>query len=219
MPEDHDGHDPHHGGARLGDPTLLADIQERSVRAATELVDRVVAGVAGARPAAGAEDGRSSQPVGGTGGTGGVGDLAGAWAELWRQSVAGLAGLLTGGETAGGPRLDVDRPGPGVAVRITLAPGEHSGTTELWLHNESSTDIDGIEVHVSGLRTHDRYEIGDERISFEPVTFTLPGRSSRGVAVTVDALDCAPGEYRGLVQARGLPGSWVPLEVVVTDGP
>jgi hypothetical protein len=54
-------------------------------------------------------------------------------------------------------------------------------------------------------------------VRFDPSELELlPARSSRGVAVSLAAArPLRPGAYRGAIQARGAPGLWLPLEVVI----
>jgi hypothetical protein len=201
----------------------LGDIQRRGLRAAADVVERLVTAVDGA-------DGH--EPTAGGAATAGPGasaaDLQAAvelWAELARRSLQALAGLVpaagpvpagTGSPVpAGATLVDVGAKSPAAGLR--LSPGGDS--VEVWLHNGTHDERRDLRFHCGELRSHDGSSLG-VAVTFAPaVVDRLPGRSSRGVAVAVgprgNGSAAAPGTYRGLVLVTGLPDAWLPIEVTV----
>lgn len=174
----------------------MAAIQAEGLRAASALLERVIGSepdYGGARSRAGAgPDYRT---------------LVDAWTELLAQTVAGLA--------PPGPHGDftapIDRGSPGSAVRLD------GDIVDVWLRNDGREDAGPISLFAGPLVDADDVALEGAEIGFEPRDIAvLPARSSRAVALSVDAgAECRPGAYRGAIQARGAPALWIPLEVVI----
>ena len=183
----------------------ITDVQRRSADAAGQLVERLIASV----------DGRERSPEDGEGGRTDTDDAIAGMTRLWRDSITSLASAFTGGGDAGA-RIDVAAPAPPASVTVTLDASSGAGSTEVWLHNPSAEAIDKLRVHCGAALAHDG-SLLDAAIAADPDGFDLPARSSRGVVVSIDAPDAAPGVYRTLLLVDGLAGQWLPLEIVVPE--
>jgi hypothetical protein len=165
----------------------MADIQAEGLRAAGEVVERVL----GSEPAAGAQAPRAD-----------YGAVVDAWAEVFRRSVAALTfpGALT-------VAVDAHAPGPVVRARVP-------GRVEVWLHNETTKGAGPLSLWCDGLRDGDGEALAGVTLAFEPETVeAMPARSGRAVTLVVDGQPARPGRYRGVIQARGAPAVWLPLEI------
>ena len=139
-------------------------------------------------------DGRRARPPAAD-----YGALVEALTEVLQRTVAGLSGRPDQITVA----IDAHALGPVVRL-LTSEP------VEVWLQNSSFEPIGPLEL-VCGPLCDAEGPVAAS-VSFEPaVVDELPPRSSRAVAVTVDG---PPGSYRGVIQARGAPGMWLPLEIV-----
>lgn len=195
----------------------LTRIQQRGLRAAGEIVDRLVATVDGERTGNGGGPTATGTGSGSERGPGAA-ELAGLvdlWAEVAKQFLHAVTG---GGAPAGGPStadvvLDVEGPTADRPLRLTAGgPGD-----ELWLVNRSARERTGLRLHATELRSAGGTVLAAD-VAFEPGEIeSLPARSSRGVLVSVAGLagPAEPGVYRGLVLVDGLPDAWVPVEVTV----
>jgi hypothetical protein len=201
----------------------LEQIQRRGLRAAGELVDRLVSVVDGARDGGVAAngDGMSSSE----GESPGV-DLIGVWAGLVTQTLQAMARL----SVADAPSTQQPTGGP---VWVDVVTGRGSGSFELaaetddparisgeiWLHNASGRAVGPLRLHVGELRSSDGATVRGRSVRFEPATVAeLPARSSRGVRASIRATGApAAGRYRGLLQAEGAPGVAVPVELTISD--
>jgi hypothetical protein len=174
----------------------VAEIQAEGLRAAGELLDRVL----GAEPDAG--PGPPRRPPGGE-----ATALVDAWLDLVRRMVDALARP----DAPGAITVAVDGSGVGPQVRLDGAP------TEVWLHNGTPRAVGPLALRCGPLTGPDGAALDGARVRFDPAEIdVLPGRSSRGVVVALDVgAEQAPGVYRGTIQARGAPRLWLPLEVVV----
>lgn len=198
------------------DPTAnvraLGDIQRRGLRAAANIVDRLVAAVDGDG------DGASTAiPSEATETEDAFGALADAWAELLRRSLQAYAQLIRSGTRQRSPSMprsgvDLEGPVPTPVRTEVIRPG--TVQTEVWLHNTTGEDRRDVRVHVGPLRTHDGNAL---EARFDPdLVEELAARSSRGFVMTVDvSADAAEGTYRGTILASGVPDMWLPVEVVV----
>jgi hypothetical protein len=178
----------------------MADIQAEGLRAASELLERMLRSEPGGseqRPAADA---------------GAYTALVDAWTELLRRTVAGLA---QAGEP-GAVTVPVDESGVGPPVRLTLRDGE-APDAEIWLHNGTFVPIGPLCLSCGPLVDPEGAQLDAVGVRFEPKQLEpLPPRSSRAVVVSLE-VDRAPrpGTYRGTIQAGGAPALWLPLEVTV----
>jgi hypothetical protein len=235
---DRQGNDGDHRSRSRLDPSaaahVLADVERRGLRAANELVDRLVHSIDGDGephddgPRDGSASAASSHDAAGPSAAGLTDNLVRLWAELVRL------GLDTFGQVAspGGPSradgggrgatLDIVTGASTGMVRIEVVPPEPAsdrGTTshaqtEVWLHNGSHGDYADVALHCGDLRASDGAVLPATSVRFDPAAVDLPARSSRGVAISVTT-DGPPGTYRGVVLATGVPDAWLPIEVVV----
>jgi hypothetical protein len=178
----------------------MADIQAEGLRAASELLDRVLR----SEP-----DGPAPRrrPAGGD-----YAALVDAWTDLLRRTVAELT-------RPGGPgavTVPVDWDGVGPTVRLDLN-GSPTAATEVWLHNGTRAPVGPLTLRCGPLSDASGTALDAGAVGFEPgAVDVLPPRSSRAVVVTLTASDRPePGTYRGTIQAEGAPSVWLPLEVAV----
>ncbi len=178
----------------------MADIQAEGLRAAGELLERVLErdgdGAAPREPAAGRD----------------YTTLLDAWAMLLQRYAAALSGPGAGESTT----VALDSGAVGPPVRIEIRGGE-STVAEIWLHNGKSSPAGPLVLRCGTLSTPDGSELDGALVQFEPrAVEQLPARSSRGVLVSLrpDGM-LRPGSYRGTIQAAGAPALWLPLEVVI----
>jgi hypothetical protein len=129
--------------------------------------------------------------------------LVDTWTDVLQRTVAGLAGRpdeIT---------LPVDAPGVGPLVRLLTSP------VEIWLRNGSRASLGPLALHCGPLSSPDGAVLDGSFVAFDPpLVDVLAPRSSRAIAVSLVGAPPA-GLYRGTIQARGAPGVWLPLEVVV----
>ena len=198
----------------------LGDVQARGLRAASELVERLVRSVDGERVASAAEP-----PPGADGAepTGDASRLLEVWIDLLRRTADSFGRLGDRPATgpAGGAAASVDV-GTGVVtgevhLRVGV-DGASADGAELWIHNGTSHPLEPVRLHAGDLRAADGTCL-EATVTFDPGELTeVPARSSRGVAVGLAAEGpLAPGTYRTLVQAAGAPEVWLALEVVVDE--
>jgi hypothetical protein len=231
-------------GSSVFDPAAgvraLADVQRRGLLAASELVDRLVHTVDGVNGAQGGPDGPDDQPrtsrenAAGDGGwaappaEGSLDDLVEAWLQLVRLGVdviARVSGSASGGTGAdrAGVRATVDvgsqRATGGVQFAILADEQRELEAVEIdvWLHNGTGDAHAVVGLHCGDLRAHDGAALPAATLRFDPPVVDLPARSSRAVAVSITPRAVMPpGMYRGIIQATGVPGAWLPVEVAVT---
>jgi len=182
--------DPIAGGMRA-----VADIQAEGLRAAGELLERVLR----TEPDAPAARPRAS--------AGAASALLDAWIELLRRTVD----VLAPGPDGAAVTVAVDAAGVGPQVRLNGA------SAEVWLHNATPRAVGPLALHCGPLTGPEGAPLEGAGVRFDPAEIdVLPGRSSRGVVVSLDAAaPPPPGTYRGTIQARGAPRLWLPIEVVV----
>jgi hypothetical protein len=178
----------------------IADIQADGLRAASELLDRVL------------DRDPPVPPAPDTSGEREYASLLDAWASLLERFAAGLA--RPGEEDVALVPIDSDAVGP--AVRIRYADGE-SSEAEICLQNATGEEAGPLRLVCSALTGPDGTALGGAEVDFAPREVErLPARSSRGVTVSLRAERPLPrGVYRGTVQAAGAPSLWLPVEVTV----
>ena len=222
------------------------DVARRGVHAANELVDRLVRSVDGDRddtpdgarrngesPDDGARDGPGASDDGAH--FGAADDLLQAWIQVVRLGIDTFGRLRPGGGTghersATVPTIDTGGAASGV-VRIEVGPsdagpdaGPEVDAAEVWLHNRSTEPVAGLALHWGDLRASDGSVMPAAWVQVEPAVVDLPARSSRGIAVSLDAdltgvaggPDLPAGTFRGVVLATGIADAWLPIEVVVS---
>ncbi|MEY2469657.1 MAG: hypothetical protein QOF21_2355 [Actinomycetota bacterium] len=189
----------------------MSDVQRRSVEAAGALVERLIASVDGNHSAsAEPDDNDAPRPA-----TDAEDALAG-FAKLWRDSITSLAAAVSDkSDTA--PRIDATAGPTPSPVRIEVDPTTCGGTAEVWLHNPGSDALDKLRVHWGAPQSHDGSTLDPLSIVADPDAFDLPARASRGVTITINVADAAPGTYRTMLLVDGLPDQWLPVEIVVPD--
>jgi hypothetical protein len=180
---------------------VMADIQAEGLRAAGELLERVLR----SEPDG---NGRAPSPAGD------YTALVDAWGELLRRSISAFA--------SGGPgELTVPVNAIGVAPPLRLALDESaedsSAAAEVWLHNGTSSAMGPLVLRCGDLRSSEGKRLKGAKVRFEPRKLALlEARSSRAVKVSLVVKD-APrsGIYRGTIQAEGAPRLWLPVEVAI----
>ena len=182
----------------------MADVQAEGLRAAGDLLERVLGTESASQPNA-----RPASP----------GDaytaLVDAWIEVLGRTFAGLAEPPAGQPVT----VPVEANGVGPTLRLAIGPASESadGSAEMWLHNGTRSAVGPVTFNCGALTDSRGKVLAGAEVEFDPPRVKkLPSRSSRAVTVTLAGADPKrPGTYRGTIQARGAPGVWVPLEVVV----
>jgi hypothetical protein len=200
----------------------LGEIQRRGLRAAGELVDRLIGAVDGdgrESPAAAVDgsDGSDGSELRAAGSPGESvagsppADLLQLWMDVFQRGLQAMAAMARpdGAHVAGGRPIataDVGRGTVTGVVDITVG-GERSGegpagsdgqpgrmgSAEVWLHNGTADARPGLRLHTGDLRTHDGNTLPDSSLRFDPPSLDeLPARSSRGVVVVADVADGLP---------------------------
>lgn len=216
------------GWAALLDPAVatraLAEVQAQGVRAASELVDRIVRSVDGARERA--EEAVSARAEGGSGAPAPDDDarlLIETWIELAQQAAGSISriGAERGDERAAAPRqLAVDGTSASEAplvVTVDRAGRVLDGSGEIWLHNGTPGAVGPLTVRCSELRAPEGSVLAAGLVAEPTALDELPARSSRGLELSVVPTgELRDGPYRGIVQVEGAPSVWLPVEVRVT---
>jgi hypothetical protein len=179
----------------------VADIQAEGLRAASDLLERMLR----SEPDASGPAPRSS--------AGSFGALVDAWTDLLQRTVAALATPAENGAVT----VAIDADGAGPQVRLVVDEAGDGEGAEVWLHNGTTGAVGPLALRCGPLADADGAALDGVRVGFEPGEVeSLPGRSSRAVAVSLAADGTLrPGIYRGTIQAHGAPALWLPLEVVV----
>jgi len=200
---------------------VLGDIQRRGLRAAGEIVERLITNVDGA-PSSTSSSSSSSSGEGGKGAAADLGAGVDMWVEMAKRSLDVVARLAT---TAGGrpqpepaPTLvDVEGTGEQETIVLRVRASGTADPTEVWLHNGTAAARHDLRLHCGELRSSDAAVL-PAGLTFDPeVVAELPARSSRGITVGVAPWDgtASPGTYRGIVMVTGLADVWLPVTVVV----
>jgi hypothetical protein len=184
----------------------MADIQAEGLRAASDLLERVLE-----------PDRRAPAELSPSRSPWSERDYAGlvdSWVELLQRVSAGLAPPGDAGRVT----VSVDSAAVSPPVRLVLeGPEQVDGSAgEVWLHNGTSAAVGPLALRCGALSAAGG-EVLDARVRFDPVEVPLlPPRSSRGVVISVLAVgEPRPGVYRGTIQTEGAPAMWLPLEVAV----
>jgi hypothetical protein len=184
----------------------MADIQAEGLRAASDLLERVL-GPDQQVPAA-----RSPSPSSAPGGD--YSTLVDAWAELLQRVASGLVPPAEPGTVT--VRVDSDAVAPPVRLELADSGQGESATGEIWLHNGTSAAVGPLALSCGPLSAPGGKTL-EARVEFDPGELPpLPPRSSRGVVVSlVVGAQPSAGLYRGTIQAEGAPALWLPIEVGV----
>ena len=181
----------------------MADIQAEGLRAAGDLLERVL-GTESGSPAA-REDSPASEYQA----------FVDAWIEVLRQTFAGLAQPPAGEAVT----VPVEANGVGPPLRLAVGPASEPAerSAEVWVHNGSRSAVGPVTFRCGELSDPQGELLEGVEVQFGPAEVeVMPARSSRAVVVSlVGAGYARPGTYRGTIQALGAPGVWLPLEVVV----
>ncbi|NTY59213.1 hypothetical protein [Mycolicibacterium sphagni] len=197
----------------------LTAVQAEGFRAASELVDRFVRMVA-TRPDGGAATVRQASPLSNEQradllGATDVEPLIRSWWAMAGQFLMGGAPQTPPPTAAISPTLDFT----GTAATGRLAFETDAGdtaTAEVWLHNSADGDVGLIRLRCSELMAADGSVIEAKACRIHPKAVPVPGRSSRGVGITVKvASKVKPGLYRGTVLVEGRPDLWLPVALTV----
>jgi hypothetical protein len=181
----------------------LGEIQARGLRAASELVDRLVEAVDGRRH----PDGDGDPSTAGTADPSaapGADQLVQLWSELLRRGVEAVSGIAgaSGSDESPVVQLEADR-GAQAGVVLRLSGG-------------GDGPMEGVALQSTDLVAPDGGVVSAASVRFDPsVVDLLPGTPVE-IAVQVDIPgDCAAGRYRGTISSTRAPDLWMPVEVVV----
>jgi hypothetical protein len=199
----------------------LGDVQRRGLQAASQAVDSLLSSM----DARGAGPGVTAGERGGPDSD--IRRLAALWTELVTRGLSEMVrlGRAEGSNGAGPfpadsePRVWVDvesGQSAGSVEVVADASGSTHMASEVWLCNHTGESRGPIRLHSSELRSTEGATIPSEAVRFDPVVAELPGRSSRGVDVSLCGDNPgAPGVYRGIIQAAGAPAVVVKIELTV----
>jgi hypothetical protein len=185
----------------------MADIQADGLRAASELLERMLGGDRGA-PLGRHDPAPQSN----------YGALLDAWAQVLQRITAGLAEPV--GRDGVTVSLDSGRVGPPVRLELTGSGSDgDEASAELWLHNGTPSAFGPLALRCGPLTGTDGAALDGAEVRFEPGELEpLPPRSARAVRVSLAASGSPdPGLYRGTIQADGAPKLWLPLEVAIGE--
>ncbi len=231
MPEEHENSAPGDGlpWGFILDPAAnrraLGDVQERGLRAARDLADRVISSIGAAerpptgdlRNGAAASDAPPNDPIA---------DLLRAWSEVGARVLAELTAASRSqpdqagrNASAGGMAVDVNGHGPPTTWRLRVdRRGLLLAAAELWLCNSQSHPVGPLCLGLGDLQRSTGTVVSSDHLRLDPSTVELPARCARAVAVTLSVDDpLQPGVYRGLLQADGAPEFGVIVELTVEN--
>jgi hypothetical protein len=181
----------------------MADIQADGLRAASELLERMLAPDHEPQSPPPQSSGREYAA------------LVEAWADLLQRVAAGLAAPVDSGALA----VPVDSDAVGPPVRLVFEDREQvqSTSTELWLHNGTSASVGPLALRCTALTAPNGRVLKRAQVRFEPEEIALlPPRSSRAVLLRIVASGrLRAGIFRGTIQADGAPKLWLPVEAAV----
>jgi hypothetical protein len=181
----------------------LSAIQAEGFRAASRIIDRFVRTVG--------SNGRTADGAG-PAGPQEFERLARAW---WSTVGQFLLRSMPARESGAAVALDVNNPGSRDALTLEASPSG-SARAEVWLHNRGSEGCPDVRLQSSDLLSHDGALICADAVLMDIAVVSMPRRSSRGVAITVNvAPGVRPGVYRGTLLAVGHPGLWLPVVLTV----
>jgi hypothetical protein len=197
----------------------LTAVQTEGFRAASELVDRFVRMVA-TRPDGGAAAVRQSSPLSAEQradflGATDIEPLIRSWWAMAGQFLMGGAPQTQPPAAATSPALDFTGSSASGRLEFEAEVGD-TATAEVWLHNAAEHDMGRIRLRCSDLMADDGSVIEATAVRLDPKVVPVPGRSSRGVGVSVNAAKkTKPGLYRGTVLVEGRPELWLPVALTV----
>jgi hypothetical protein len=199
----------------------LSAIQAEGFRAASRIVDQFVRAVEsstnGEATATQADSTNGNAAANANGAADGSHELERLTRAWWSTVGQFLLRSMPLTPTAGSESvsLDVNNPDANRAVNLD-APAGGSANSELWLHNRGPDDLGDVRLRCSDLLSHEGKVIGADAVHMDTAVVSMPARSSRGVAITVDiAPEVRPGVYRGTLLASGHPDLWLPVMLTV----
>jgi len=213
----------------------LGDVQRRGLRAAQELVERVMVTVDG--PGSNKRNPRFTfDPAPareGSNGTGAampsadlVNQLVQGW---WELTVSVLSGF--GGTRSNEPDdfvaphddslvVDVHHGSAPVSWRLEAdTKGQVRSGAELWLQNSSPDPLSPIHFSVSDLLAESGARVPSSCVHLDPSEMTeLPARSARGILLELHPDEpVARGKYRGILATGGARTMLIAIEVEVHE--
>ena len=186
-----------------------AELHRRAVSDAAKVFDRMMreveAGASRSRPLGPADGvpGEQLRPEA-------LADLIaalGAYVDLVARTVQGSLDAL----------LDTGGHGDPTRAPVTMSSraGE-SASGAVWIHNGSSQPLTDLELRLTTLSGADGTHLRPVSVAFAPRPTRVPSRSSAATVLSVLVPEqTRPGVYRGQVVADALPGTRVPLRLVV----
>ena len=182
----------------------LSAIQARGFRAATDVISRFVSAAAGADMSLGAR--RSDQAAGKSEGP--EGSVA-----SWEQSISRLSELFRDAHDAA-----INVPNGVASGAVYLNAVASAAVAEVWLHNESPTDLDAVLLRCSDLLSHSGCVLSSENVRLFPNPVPMAGRSRRGVRVEVNLPpDIPSGRYRGTLLVEQHSDAWLPVMLTIAN--
>ncbi len=197
----------------------LTAVQAEGFRAASELVDRFVRMVA-TRPDGTDRTSQRASPLSAEQradllGATDVEPLIRSWWAMAGQFLMGGVPQTPVASTTVSPSLDVADSAATGRLELTAAAGD-TATAEVWLHNAADRDLGRIRLRCSALMADDGSVIEAAAIRLHPKAIPVPGRSSRGVAISVKVpKKHRVGLYRGTILVEGRPALWLPVALTV----
>jgi hypothetical protein len=197
----------------------LTAVQAEGFRAASELVDRFVRMVA-TRPDGSTAGARQSAPMSNEQradllGATDIEPLIRSWWSMAGQFLMGGAPQTPSAAAAISPTLDFTGSAATGRLELETQAGDPA-TAEMWLHNAADQDLGRIRLRCSALMSDDGSVIESDACRIDPKAVPVPGRSSRGVGITIKVTKkTQPGLYRGTVLVEGRPELWLPVALAV----
>lgn len=179
----------------------LSDIERRGLEAATALVERF-ASVATRRDLGAVVEGDRRA----------TDDLGRAFAEAVQTTAA--AWNATEARPTG---RDLDLSAAGAAV-VALETGVgETATSTLWVHNPTSSDVEGLRFVAGSLSSAATITIPSSAVQIDPAVIDrVPAGSSREVSISVrPPATAGAARYRGVVQVAGHDDLWALLDLTV----
>jgi hypothetical protein len=181
----------------------MADIQADGLRAASQLLERMV-GHDRDGPGPRATSPERDYTA-----------LVDTWADFLQRIAAGLAQPVQPGTVT--IPVDSGAVGPPLRLAVNESESAQGAVAEVWLHNGTSSAFGPLALRCGQLTAPDGTVLDGAHVGFEPAEVELlPPRSSRAVSVSLAPTgSLRPGVYRGTIQADGAPKVWLPFEVAI----